>query len=76
MSDLDLQRAALTTAASDAARPAAATPTLGQPPATSAILPATHPQPPAGARPPVKREYRGSVDGAAAAFLADQGYIK
>ena len=63
-------------AASDAARPAAATPTLGQPPATSAILPATHPQPPAGARPPVKREYRGPVNGAAAAFLADQGFQK
>jgi hypothetical protein len=48
---------------------------LGQPPAPSAILPATHPQPPVAARPP-RKEYRGSVDGAAAAFLADQGYTK
>lgn len=62
--------------ASDAARPAAAVPSTLGPPPTSAILPATHPQPPAGARPLVKREYRGSVDGAAAAFLADLGYQK
>lgn len=50
--------------------------TLGQPPAPSAILPATHPQPPVAARPPQTKQYRGPVDGAAAAFLADQGYTK
>ena len=60
--------------ASDAARPAAPS-SLGPPPA-SAILPATHPQPPVAARPLVKKEYRGPVDGAAQAFLADLGYTK
>jgi hypothetical protein len=58
---------------------AAATPApraLGEPPATSAILPTTKPAPPVSSRPPVLKEYRGPLDGAAAAFLADQGYTK
>ena len=54
---------------------AAAPSQLGTPPPQSAILPATHPQPPVAARPP-RKEWRGPLDGAAAAFLADQGYTK
>jgi hypothetical protein len=48
---------------------------LGPPP-TSGILPATHPQPPVTARPAQRKEYRGPLDGASAAFLADLGYTK
>lgn len=46
------------------------------PPPPSAMLPATHPEPPVAARPPPTKGYRGPVDGAAAAFLADLGYTK
>lgn len=51
------------------------TPQLGAPPPAAAILPAQRPDAPATARPP-RKEYRGPLDGAAAAFLADQGYTK